>query len=152
MSYFLAFNFKFLSFDVNDRNFFYKNIIFSDVEVLKYNLFFRNFSKVLKNQHLLYNYKLFFKKNNVKFILVFDYEYFYNFFSYFTLLNTSIFALIPFNFYSSYSDFYLLFSKQHYIFYKMICYSYILTILNTINFEKKKNATKFFLKKTTIIN
>jgi hypothetical protein len=143
---FLGFNFKFLSFDVNERSFFCKNLIFSDVEVLKYNFFFKNFSKVLKNQSLLYNYKLFFQKNKIKFILVFDYEYFYNFFSYFTLLNTSIFALIPFNFYSSYTDFYLLFCKQYYIFYKIICYSYILVILNVVNFEKKKKNLRLFSK------
>jgi hypothetical protein len=135
-------NYRFLSFDVSSRNLIFKNLFFHDAELLQYNFFFHNFLKVLKNQSFLHFYKFFFKKNNIKFVLIFDYEYYFNFLSYINLLNVSIFSLIPYYNPSQYSDFFLLFDKKNSIFYKTVCYSYILYIINNV-YEHQKNLYKF---------
>jgi hypothetical protein len=152
ITYLLKFDFKFLSFDINEKNFFFKNLFFSDVELLSYNFFFKNFLNVLKKQTTLHFYKSTFKKNKIKFIIIVDYEYYYNFLSYFNLLRISIFSLIPHTHSNFYSDFFLLFNKSYAIFYKTICYSYILYIYNMVCNDKKKSLQLFFLKNIKYLN
>lgn len=147
----LSFNFKFLSFDLNEKSIVYKNLLFSDLELLRYNFFFSNFFKVLKKQSSLHFYKSFFKINKIKFIIILDYEYYFNFLSYFNLLRISIFALIPYNYNNLYADFFLLFNKNYGVFYKLLFYSYILYIINFSNTQKNKAFKNQFFKKIDLI-
>jgi hypothetical protein len=143
---FLKLDFKFLCLDIAYKNMFFKNMLFNDSELLRYNIFFSNFSKIFKNQAFLYTYKEFLKVNKVKFVIIFDYEYYSNFVSYLNLLNVSIFSITSFNSSILYSDFFLLFTKKN-NFYKIICYSYLLYIMNLVNNEKKMIYQNIFFKK-----
>lgn len=113
---------------------------------MKYNYLFDLSYKFLKNQEFFFIYQSFLKKNKIKFLIIFDYEYFFNFLTYFNSLNMTLFSFIPVNYLNQYIDFYLLTLNQYKFFYKIIYYSYILYLLNLNEKEKKKNFKVIFFK------
>jgi hypothetical protein len=115
---------KFIVFDYNYQfSLIFKNLIFSDFTLIKYNSFFKFNLTRLKNQSFFFFFKQFIDSNSVELVILLDYEMFHLYSSLFNLLNICSFAFVKPNYTNLYLDFFLIKSSTMYFLQKIVFFS-----------------------------
>jgi hypothetical protein len=108
------------------------------------------------NVKYLFNQKKFFKTNNIRLLIFFDFSYFSKSIVYFNKLSIYTFAIIPVNYYNQYLDFYAFQLSNNYLLNKFIYFSYIysiyiFTIKYKITFQKNNFIVLYQLFNSTML-
>jgi len=133
---------KFIILDYNQYyTTFFNNLLFSNIDLIKYNNFFKFNLKLLKFQHFYYLFNFFLKKFNINMIVVLDYKTYHLYFPYFNNLGVCLFSFLNLPQKFTYLD-YFYFSNFNYIGLEKIFF--LSKLLQLYNFYFFKNLQKYF--------
>ena len=127
--FFLNNNNKFIILDSNLQYInFINSLLFSTLDLIKYNNFFKFNLKFLKYQHFFFLFNSFLKKLNINFVIILDYKCYYLYIQYFNFLNLPVFSFVDSINFSKNLDYYYLFSPVFYNLEKIFFLSKVLQI------------------------
>ena len=86
----------------------FNNLLFSNIDLLKYNDFFKLNLNLLKYQHFFFLFNVFLKKFNINVFVILDYKRYHLYFQYFNNIGVSIFSFVNRINFINYLDFYYL--------------------------------------------
>jgi hypothetical protein len=140
----VSLGYRFLTFDIS---FNFLNVLIYDLDLLvKYNCFFNLNLKNLKNQQFLFFFKRFFEKLNIKFVIIFDVEYFINLLKIFNLFNLYTYSFVKLTYSALYLDFFIFKINDFFVLQKILFYSTFYRLYNLIISNNLKNYKSTFFK------